>query len=203
MNIENTDIAVVLLSVVVGIVADITYYHGLKSPGHTAPNRWSWAIWSFSAYIEVATFKGISDDWLKVIPLATTPIACTLILWKIWRLNENRWESSLDKIIDMSSVVLSLGAIIILISFSAELWAHAVMICAVPISYIPQWKDTLKSKSFSERDHLPWLLWTVMDALNIVLNLRRLDNLAEIPYVAVEFICHGSVWVLISFRRSA
>ncbi|MEN9622115.1 MAG: hypothetical protein RLZZ67_549 [Candidatus Parcubacteria bacterium] len=203
MNVNIVDLVVVLMSVVIGIAADRQYYLGLDKPGHQPPNRWSWLIWSFSAFVEVATFKGISDDWLKVLPLATTPIACVVILSKVWKMKEDRWDGALDKTIDIVSVILSFAAIFIWLYFKEELWAHVMMICAVPISYIPQWRETLKVHSHSSVDKLPWMLWTIMDTLNLILNLHRINDIAEIPYVVVELICHASVWFLISFRRSA
>lgn len=203
MNINSVDIAVVLMSVAIGIAADRQYYLGLDRPGHTPPNRWSWLIWTFSVLIEVATFKGISDDWLKVIPLATTPIACVVILRKVWQMKQNGWESALDKVIDLASVILSFAAIFIWLRFSAEFWAHVVMICAVPVSYIPQWKETFKTGHFCKGDELPWMLWTITDAINLALILHRLNDTIEIPYVVTELICHASVWFWISFRRSA
>ncbi len=189
-----------ICAVIIGIMADRLYFLELdKKTGHHRPNRWSWLIWCLTSYVEVATFKGISADWLKVIPLATTPIACTILFWKVWKMREDKWESRLDRLIDICSVTASISAIVIWVCFQEKLWAHIIMIVAVPVSYIPTWRSIPKeTHSGWERS---WMLWTIMDALNLVLNIHRLNSLAELPYVTTELICHGSVWFLIS-RRS-
>jgi hypothetical protein len=194
------DIILIVAAIAFGLAADWKYFQALKTPGNAAPNRWSWLIWSLSAVVEVATFKGISDDWLKVIPLATTPIACFVILRKVWQMKEDRWESDLDKFVDVFSVVASVGAIAIWVFFHEEFWAHIVAILAVPVSYLPQWKTVLKEAS-KPGDELPWKLWATMDALNLALNFHRLETLAEIPYVLTELACHASVWFLLLYRR--
>lgn len=195
-------VVIALMAVAFGTAADILYYLGLRKPGHTPPNRWSWLIFSFSAYIEVATYQSVSGDWIKVISLITTPIACTCILFYVWKLKEDKWESWLDVVTDVFAVVTSFVAIVIWLIFHEEVWAHMLMVIAVPVSYLPIWRSHLKVRSQSG-EYLPWMLWTIMDALSLVVIFGRLNEHVEVPYVCVEFVCHVFTWFLVSFRRSA
>ncbi len=205
MNVEYTsfEFLLALSAIAFGMAADIYYFFGMRKPGHTPPNRWSWLIFSFSAYVEVLTYHEVSGDIVKVIPLATTPVACTVILWFVWKLREDKWENRLEMAIDIFSVVASFSAIIIWLVFSKELWAHTLMVIAVPVSYLPIWRSCVKFGSKRGED-LPWKLWSAMDALNLSLSLHRLNDVMEVPYIAVELVCHVVTWFLVvKFRRSA
>jgi hypothetical protein len=198
MQIDIVSFALVSASVVFGIAADFNYFLELRKPGHTPPNRWSWLIWCISTYIEVATFNDVSEDGLKVLPLATTPVACTVLLVYVWTLKEDRWETRLDALIDIFSVIACFGAMLMWLRYGEGLWAHILMISAIPISYLPILKSVPEKTNRS--DGRPWMLWAGMDSCNFFLNLHRLDDVWEVPYVAIELVCHTGMWALISHR---
>ncbi len=191
-------ILLAILAVVFGTAADVSYFRELRKPNHPIPNRWSWLIWTFSSCVEVVTFHWVSGDWVKTLPLATTPIACLIILIYVWRLGEDKWENRSEAITDILSVAVSILAVIIWLCFREQYWAHAIAILAIPISYVPYWRNLPKETYLIST---PWILWTIMDFLNLTLIIHRLDNWMELPYVFAEILCHASMWFLLSFRH--
>jgi glucan phosphoethanolaminetransferase (alkaline phosphatase superfamily) len=184
----------VIIAIVSTVAAYWVYRNEISKEGDMSPNRWSWLIWGFTTIIEAATFYAVSKSMTQSIVLFVSTFACIVVALSVW--NRQQWKRPTWT--EIASVVMSIGAIGIWLLFKQDWWAHVLVIIAVPVSFLPTWA-TLRTGE-SKEVVMPWLLWTIGDALTLIVILITLDDPKEIPYMVVETICHASV-LLVALKQ--
>lgn len=176
----------------VTILAYIIYFVNLVW-GETAPNRWSWLIWSGATLIEALTFNEVSGDSLQGSIFFISSACCFIITLAIWVRSKWKWPSFWELV----CLVASAAALVLWLHYGLTLIAHLVMVAAVPVAFIPTWlaasADARKEKTSA------WMIWTVGDALTLWLILSRLKEFDELPFIIMELLCHAGTWLLISY----
>lgn len=187
---------ILALAALCTIVAYIVYFTQTVD-GTTQPNRWSWFIWSGTTLLEALTFQGVSGEWMKAAVFfvsAGCVVITTMIIWK-------RSEQEIPKLTEVFCVVATIAAIWVWYHYQEVWWAHVIMILAIPVSFMPTWKDGLDNPGSEHWG--AWLLWSVGDALVLYLIYVNLDDIRELPYIAVELACHAYMLRIALMRRGA
>ena len=178
------------LLVILAIVSTIAAYWVYRKQilqDSVAPNRWSWLIWGLTMIVEAMTFQAVGQNLTQSIVVFVSAFACMAVALSVWRHQEWRRPTWTE----YSSVGLAISAMIVWLVFQQSWWAHILVIIAVPISFLPTWAGLRDGRG--DEAVLPWILWTIGDALTLVVIFITLDDLREIPYMAVETLCHASV----------
>ncbi len=74
------------------------------------------------------------------------------------------------------------------------------MLAVIPVSFLPTYRSAWVD--YRREDSPSWALWTIGDMLAMAYVWVRHDNVQELPYAAVEMLCHAGVWLLIRRRRA-
>lgn len=176
-----------IAAIAFGIAAYVEYFRDIQNEVIT-PNRWSWLIWSVATAMEALTYEAVSDDWVKGIAFFISAMCCFWVTILIWR--KATWKK--PDWTEIVSIVASGLALVIWLQFQLTLWAHLLMVLAVPIAFLPTWKSATKNPK-NEKSRA-WGLWSIGDLLTLLVILVRLDKVEELPFILVEFACHAVVW---------
>lgn len=173
------------------IAAYIFYWLGIQRQ-LVRPNRSSWLIWSAATAIEAMTYQAVNHGAAQNIIFAISAMACILVTLAVWR--QSKWEPPTRT--ESLCMGLSLAALVVWGVFQSAFWAHMLVVCAIPISFIPTWASVIADR---EHERSPaWGLWTVGDLATLLVIIAGLrDETAEIPYIFVELICHASMWFMV------
>ncbi|KND50394.1 MAG: hypothetical protein AB202_01920 [Parcubacteria bacterium C7867-007] len=161
------------------------------------PNRWSWLIWSVSAWVEALTYQAENTDWIKSSVLFISAVACMYIARAIWK--GGKWET--PDITEGFSVVASLVALVLWLYYGETLWAHIMMVVALPIAFLPTWQKAWKDPACE--DSHAWWVWTVGDCFTLALVFTNYESPTELPYMVMELVCHAAVWGVIARKNIA
>ena len=178
----------------VSIAAYIVYFFAaLKS---IIPNRWSWLIWSAATAAEAITYNALNPNELQSVILGVAAVSTAAITLKIW--TKSVWLRPTQT--ELVSVVICATAIALWVVFKLTWWAHILVVVAVPIAFIPTWKDAWASPN--KESYLPWLLWSIGDGLTVLLTTIHLRNpFEELLYTVVEFLSHLTVFAIVILKR--
>lgn len=199
----NTVAFIVFVAAIAFTVKAFRHYEHGHDDGSITPNRWSWLIWGATTIVEALTFQGLtleadatlmewSQSFLKASVFYVTAGYCLLIAGKIW--HKAKWQ--MPNRSEIFAVTASIAAIVIWLVFGEAWWAHLIAILAIPVSFIPSWKDAWKDP---EQEHTcAWPLWTLGDALTFVGIWLLIDTDKELPYIAMELACHAAMWLLVA-----
>lgn len=155
------------------------------------PNRWSWLIWSVATIVEALTYQAVSDDWIKSLVFflgAFCSLGITVLIWSRAKWEHPSWT-------EIVCVIASGLALILWLQFEFTLWAHLLMVLAVPISFVPTWKNAAQNPN-NEKSHA-WMLWSVGDLLTLLVIAIRLDGIEELPFIIVELVSHVITWRMV------
>lgn len=189
-------LAIVILVAAIAfiVVAYVQYYRDIQNEV-VAPNRWSWLIWSAATAMEALTYEAVSEDWMKGIVFFISAICCfgvTMLIWGRAKWKRPDWT-------EVVCVIASGLALLLWLQFQLTLWAHLLMVLAVPIAFVPTWKSAIGNPN-NERSRA-WGLWSIGDLLTLLLILVRLDKVEELPFILVEFACHAIVWQMVRKQK--
>lgn len=158
------------------------------------PNRWSWLVWSVTTMVEASTYFANNLDWLEAVPFFVSGFACVVVTITIWHKAKFEWPDPVEAV----CVLAATAATILWLCFHLTWWAHVIVILAVPVAFWPTWQ---KAWHCPKNEQTPaWMLWTIGDALALVVVLMRMDSWSdwqELPYAVVELACHGAMWLII------
>jgi hypothetical protein len=157
------------------------------------PNRWSWLIWSIATFAEAATYQAVSDDWYKSAPFIASSACCVMMTIIIW--GKSSWK--FPSVVEIATVAFSMCAIYMWLNLGLTVEAHMLMVAVVVISFIPTWVGAARGQEYS----WAWGIWGLGDLLALIVILLRLDELAELPYIVAELICHSTVFLIASSKR--
>ncbi len=179
------------LSMILTVGAYGFYWWGIKKQ-LVRPNRSSWLIWSAVTTIEALTYQAVNEGLLQNIVFFMNAASCLFITFAVWR--QSSWQRpSLPEYVCMA---LSLAAMILWFGFQAELWAHLIVVAAVPLGFLPTWFSAWQDKR-SEMSPA-WGLWTLADFSTLILITQtRTGDGMDLPYILIELACHAIVWVII------
>lgn len=182
------------LSIVLTLKAYFSYYMEARE-SRIAPNRWSWLIWTFTTGVEVFTFYIVSADIETTAVFSGSFIASAVITGSVWSRGKWMWPS----LSELACVIASFAALAIVFLFHAAWWAHVIAVAAIPISFLP----TYRSAQADYRRELTssWLFWTIGDLLALAYVAIRMKSAEELPYAAVEAMCHAGVWLIVRSRQ--
>ncbi len=156
------------------------------------PNRASWLIWSAATAMEAVTYAalnpGLAQGWI----FAVSALACIAVVIGIWR--RSTWAKPTT--VELLCITASLSALAIWLIFRNALWAHLLVVAAVPISFWPTWASVWQDRS---RERSPaWGLWTFGDLATLLVAIRGPQvGVDELLYIVIELLCHASVWFMI------
>ena len=170
------------------------YYKDIKR-FRVHPSKVSWALWCVSSLLETITYSFITQDWLKQISFITSALACLVLTISIWRIS--KWQR--PDVTDSFIILLAILSSIVWYRMDSAWMAHLVLMISVPIGFLPTIRNAIKD--FRNEDNPAWWLWSLSDALVIVVVLLRLESIQELPYMATEFICHFSVFAIVYFQK--
>lgn len=180
-----------IFSLLLGASGYLIYGLGIRRQ-LVEPNRASWLIWSATTSIEAMTYSAVNEGALQNLIFAMSAASCILVTIAVWR--RSIWQRPSDtETLCMASCAASL---ILWIGFQNALWAHILVVLAVPISFIPTWVSVTQDR---RREISPaWGLWTLGDlgSLFVIADANRF-SITELPYVLLELTCHASVWLMI------
>jgi hypothetical protein len=189
-------LALLILAALCTIVAYITYYDQVVEES-TRPNRWSWLIWSAATLVEALTYDAVNPDVMKALVFFISAGFCILLTLTIWRKSVWKlptWEEGF-------CTFAVITALVVWFQFQQALLAHVIMVLAVPVSFLPTWRDAWNTPEH-ERP-LAWALWSLGDFLTLLLILGRFETFENLPYIVVELGCHFMTWQIIVWRRNA
>ncbi|MEK7144935.1 MAG: hypothetical protein AAB794_03745 [Patescibacteria group bacterium] len=178
---------ILIAAIAFSIAAYVQYFRDIKN-GVIVPNRWSWLIWSVATAVEALTYEAVSDDWMKSIVFFIAAISCFGITVRIW--SEATWKK--PDWTEVVCVIASGFALLLWLQFQLTLWAHLLMVLAVPVAFVPTWKSAIGNPN-NERSRA-WGWWSIGDLLTLIVILVRFDKVEELPFILVEFACHAVVW---------
>ncbi|MEK7176739.1 MAG: hypothetical protein AAB719_00355 [Patescibacteria group bacterium] len=191
MTMGNLDILLFITSGIFGVVAYRFYFKDIRD-SVIKPNRWSWLIFCIATLLEVLTYNEVSGDLVKSSLFFISAICTFIIAALLW--SRSTWKKpDWTEFICLSASIISL---ILWLGFNETLWAHIMLVVAIPISFIPIYRDSWND--WRVEDTVAWQLWTFGDLLAIFLVLTRLDKFEELPFAIVEFLSHATVWFLVS-----
>lgn len=168
-----------------------TYLAGLRR--HLVePNRASWLIWSVATAVEAATYAAINPGAPQGWVFALSAAACVAVTLVMWR--RSRWRAPSG--IESLCMGVALVAILLWLVFHQALWAHLLVVAAVPVSFWPTWRSVRED---ARRERSPaWGLWTLGDLATLLVAARVPGHAgSEYAYILVEFACHAGVWFAI------
>jgi|CXWL01.1.fsa_nt_gi hypothetical protein len=186
---------ILLVAILVSICAYVNYYKDIRND-KIAPNRWSWLIWSATTAVEALTYDAVSSDLMKAAIFFVSAISCFILTIQIW--HKAKWQK--PNWAEITSVVSAMVSVILWQFFQLTLWAHLLVVFAVPIAFVPTWMNAWKNPE--EENSSAWGLWTLSDLFTLVVIISRLDHVEELPYIIVEFSCHLGVWGLVRWGWS-
>lgn len=186
--------AMLVAAIVFIVAAYAEYFRDIKNEV-IAPNRWSWLIWSAATAVEAFTYEAVSEDWMKSVIFFISAICCFWITKRIW--SNARWQK--PNWTEIISVIASGLALVLWLQFQLTLWAHLLMVAAVPVAFVPTWKNALGNPD-NERSRA-WGLWALGDLLTLLLIIVRLDKVEELPFILAEFACHATVWQMVRKQK--
>lgn len=191
----NLELCLIFGSALLGASAFFIYFRGaLRSS--VRPNRWSWMIWTFGSGVEVLTFQAVSSDVLTSAVFwfsFAASFATTLLIWF-----SGTWRRP-DKV-EIACAGASLAGLTVAVGFGHAWWAHLIVLFAIPLSFIPTY--CAAAEDYRQEDSVSWILWTCSDVLALAYVLNRFESAQEIPYPAVEMVCHGMVWLIVFIARA-
>jgi hypothetical protein len=167
------------------------YLLGLRQE-RVQPNRASWLIWSAATSLEALTYAAVNPGAPQGWVFAISSVACIIVTIGIWR--RSSWAP--PSTTETFCIAASLTALMLWLVFREAFWAHMLVVAAVPVSFWPTWASAWSDRS---RERSPaWGLWTIGDLATLFVAVGGVElGVAELAYVAVEFLCHASVWFLI------
>ncbi|WP_326524774.1 SET domain-containing protein-lysine N-methyltransferase [Sphingomonas sp.] len=156
------------------------------------PNRASWLIWSASTAIEGLTYLAVNPGALHGMVFLVSAVLCVAVTLGIWR--RAAWAMPTPN--EMLCIAACLASLVLWLAFSEALWAHLLVVAAVPISFVPTWRSVLADRT---RERSPaWGLWTFGDLATLIVAVRAgADGATGYAYLLVELLCHASVWFII------
>jgi hypothetical protein len=160
--------------------------------GLIEPSRASWMIWSAANAVEAFTYSALNQGAGQNLIFFTSSLACLFVTLSIWR--HGRWK--LPSLTDSLCMLACVASLAVWVVWNDAFWAHVVILIMVPISFIPTWVSVR-----ADRRHemtAAWGLWSIADfcVLLHVIGSRPTDAM-EVTYVALEFLCHASMWVMV------
>jgi hypothetical protein len=179
-----------ILAVLFSLFAYVAYFRDIKND-LISPNRWSWLIWSFAVAVEAFTYEALNQDLMKSLVFFIASAACIIITLLIWK--KARWER--PDWTELFTVAASIAALVLWLNFNSALWAHWLMVLAVPIAFVPTWRNSVRKRE--QEDSIAWGLWTLGDLFTLFVIMSRYTGVQELPFIIVELVCHFVVWVLI------
>lgn len=159
------------------------------------PSVGSWLIWGVTTGVEAITYRSVSEDWLQSVVFYMSAVCClflALIIWVVARAEKRAGLSWSDGF----CIIATIAALGVWYYYQNVVWAHLIMVAAVPVSFIPSWLHAVKKPH--EEHAVPWLLWTIGDFLTGVLILMRFQGHdIETLYIATEFACHALMLLVV------
>lgn len=176
------------------VVAYGKYYRDIRD-GVIVPNRWSWLIWSASTVMEALTYEAVSEDWMKSAIFFISAVCCLGVSIRIW--DKAKWEK--PDWAEIFCVIASGMSLVLWLQFHFTLWAHLLMVFAVPVAFVPTWRSAIENPKNEQSQ--AWWMWSIGDLLTLLLILVRLDKMEELPFILVEFACHVIVWQMVRKQK--
>lgn len=161
--------------------------------GTSHPNSTTWILWLFINILNASSYSVMSGDWTKsILPLANA-LACTMtFLFSLCK-------GKLSKIDLWDGLALSIGMISILIWYycKSATYANLALQASYVVSFLPTarcvWKNPATEKI------LPWCLWSLAFAFNIIaILLRWKGHYQDLAYPVINITIVLSVILLVS-----
>lgn len=179
------------IAIVCSLAGYASYLVGLRR--HLVqPNRASWLIWSAATAVEAGTYVAVNPGALQGWVFACSTVACLALTIGIWR--RSSWSAPSRG--ELLCTAACLAALLLWIGSHNALWAHMLVVAAVPVSFWPTWQSVAQDRA---RERSPaWGLWAIGDLATLLVATRHGDQHAsEYAYILVELLCHASVWFMV------
>jgi hypothetical protein len=158
----------------------------------SVPNASTWLAWIFIAALGVATYQGMTNDWLKTAPLVAAAVGCTTVTaiaasMRLFKRLEP-W--------DWIALAVSVGAAIIWVATRDATRANLFLQLSAVASFTPTLRALTRrdpAKKISEKSPA-WLVWSLAYALNnAVVLCRWTGHWPDIVGPLVDFIGHATI----------
>lgn len=189
-------IAIGLIAGLMHAVAFYKYYQQtLKRISN--PNAATWILWFVISLLNCLTYfdmsKNIALTFLPAISTASCMLTAIVFFYK----------GSLSKLDFLDNIALGMGLMAALIWFryqSAE-YSNLIIQPSIMISFIPTYRGAIKRNT--ERNSLPWLIWSVAYIVQIVLVFLTWDgNSLRFAYPVNCLILHLGIAMVSIVKNS-
>jgi SET domain len=183
-----------LVFFIVGTVCLLLAYllYGLATRrGLVEPNCASWLIWGATTAVEALTYNAVNQGEAQNFIFLLSALACVVITAAVWQ--QSVWKKPSRA--ELACIVVCLVSLVVWLVFQNAIWAHVLILAAIPVSFLPTWIG-LRRHPQSEQSPA-WGLWTMGDIATLCLILMSPKNNGEdLPYILIEGACHASVWMM-------
>lgn len=188
------EIALFLLSATFGISGYSIYWKDIHKEA-VGPNRWSWLIWSFTTAVEALTYDAVNNGGMKSLIFYISAACCIALSVKIW--SKAVWKSLEWN--EIACLAASIVSLILWLVFKQTAVAHFIAVGTLPIAFIPTWVAAWEH--WRREDSASWMLWSIGDFMAIMTIISSLKSISELPYAAMEFLCHAAVLLIVFVQR--
>lgn len=155
------------------------------------PNTTLWTLWALGSLLDLWSYAVLSGDWQKNILPLTCTVACLVLFVHFFRNGRFR------KLTKQNYVIISadICALILWYLTDSALVANIALQISTILSFIPIYKEI-----YDENENetlLPWAIWSVTYALDIILVVLRWEKWGDLAYPGVNFVLHFLMWILI------
>jgi hypothetical protein len=163
--------------------------------GLVEPNCASWLIWGATTTVEALTYNAINQGELQNFIFLLSSLACVAVTVAVWQ--HSIWQRPSPT--EWTCIVVCAIALVVWLIFQNAVWAHLLILAAIPVSFLPTWIGLRKHPN-QERSPA-WGLWTVADIATLCFILMSPKAHGDdLPYILVEGACHASVWMMIGLK---
>lgn len=181
------------VAIIIGVIGYGWYFKDVAA-SEIKPNRWSWLIWSAATLIEAFTFDAVSGDFFKSSIFFASAICCWMITLLIWSRSVWAWPDWTE----LGCVAFSVVSLVVWLVYSEALWAHLLMVVALPVAFVPTWRSAYRSPGHEMSP--AWAIWSIGDLIALSQVVMRLNGWEELPFILMEFACHFSIWLTVTWR---
>jgi hypothetical protein len=170
----------------------VVYYKSVKDG--VRPNTTLWTLWTFGSLLELASYMGVTGDWAKNVLPFVCSLACITLY--IYFLSHGKFQKLTFG--NILIIFADLMAMILWYVTESALVANLAMQVSTVISFIPMYIEVFDDEENEKQ--LPWIIWSVTYALDIILVITRWEKWGDLAYPLTNFVLHFGMWMLIYFH---
>ena len=189
----------IALGVLIGVIHLLgywIYYRASSLHKETNPNTASWSIWAFGSVVNLLTYASMSNDWVKDILPAVCSLACIVVY--IAYLQQGKFK--MPGLTDILIFSTDIAATIVWLVAKSPLIGNMSCQAGTVLSFIPIIRDTMKDSK--DEEPLPWIIWSIAYALDVVLVIARWKQWGDVVYPITCLALSITMAIIANKRRT-